>query len=133
MATPSVTTRIRSLAIVGSLGVFFASPVAAFADPSALGAPTIPAVFVGAPTNDDPNAGQFTVNFTSTGEYLGTGVAPEPPLTRDLTVSPVRPYRQARVAAPPTAREAASVNALFDGLAQQLKDSTVPRTASIQR
>jgi hypothetical protein len=71
--------------VLGALGAMAFVPAAASADPPAVGAPTIPAVFVGAPTNDNANAGAFTVNFASNGDYEGVGIAPEPPLVRDLT------------------------------------------------
>jgi hypothetical protein len=71
--------------VFGALCAMAFVPAAASADPPAVGAPTIPAVFVGAPTNDNPNAGAFTVNFASNGDYEGVGIAPEPPLVRDLT------------------------------------------------
>ena len=122
------TWTLSKTAALGALYAMAALPVAASADPPAVGAPTIPPVVVGAPTNDNPNAGQFSVDFDSTGAYQGIGTAPEPALTRDLT--PQTERRQAR-AVEPRAQERASVNHLFANLAQQLRDQAAPQAAAL--
>ena len=121
---------MRKSVMLGAVGAMLALPIAAQADPPAVGAPTIPPVFVGAPTNDNPNAGEFTVNFDSTG-YRGIGTSPEPPLTRDLTEDGSQPaYRQAgSVTVAPTTGEKTSVDRLFVGFAQQLRDLSAPQAA----
>ncbi|MBD5633085.1 MAG: hypothetical protein IAI49_01300 [Candidatus Eremiobacteraeota bacterium] len=118
---------MRTTTTLVALGVLSALPAAALADPPAVGAPTIPAVFTGAPTNDNPNAGEFTVNFDSDG-YRGIGSAPEPPLTRDMTPSTKRVFRQARANAP-SAGESRSVDGLFANLRRELRDDAGPQAA----
>jgi len=98
----------------------------ASADPPAVGAPAIPAVFVGAPTNDNPNAGQFTVNFASNGDYEGIGIAAEPPLVRDLTprvgIPQARAYR-------PSLEERANADRAIVHLKRQLRENAAPTAA----
>jgi hypothetical protein len=118
----------RIASTLGVLTALLAAPVAASADPPAVGAPTIPPVFVGAPTNDNPNAGQFQVNFDSSG-YRGIGIAPEPPLTRDLKPGTVRAYAQARPVATTTSGERSSVDSLFVGFRRELRTNASIETA----
>jgi hypothetical protein len=118
----------RIVPTLGVLTALLAAPVAASADPPAVGAPTIPPVFTGAPTNDNPNAGEFTVNFDSSG-YRGIGIAPEPPLTRDLTSTPVRVFAQARPVALTSAIERSSVDSLFVGFRRELRANAGDETA----
>ena len=119
---------IGKLTALGTLCGLVALPVMASADPPAVGAPSIPAVFVGAPTNDNPNAGQFTVNFASNGDYEGTGIAEPPASPRDLTVNPGRP--QGRVSATtPSATERASVDRIFARLRDELRGNAAPEAA----
>jgi len=123
------TTRTLSLlAALGALGALGSLPVAALADPPAVGAPVIPPVFVGAPTNDAPSAGQFTINFDNAGDYLGVGAPPEPPLTRDLTRPRVLVVRQARVTVPAETRDSASLSSMFAQFNRQLRDEATPRS-----
>jgi hypothetical protein len=98
------------------------------ADPPAVGAPGIPPVFVGTPTNDTPSAGQFTINFDNAGDYLGIGTAPEPPLTRDLTRPRILVVRQARVTVPAETRDSASLSSIFAQFDRQLRDEAKPRS-----
>ena len=99
-------------------------PLAANADPPAVGAPAIPAVFVGAPTNDNSNAGQFTVNFASNGNYEGVGIAAEPPLARDLTlrvgIPQARAYR-------PSLDERTNADRAIGHLKRQLHENALQR------
>jgi len=122
---------MRKTALMIALGAAAATPIAAKADP-AVGAPTIPPIFNGAPTNQDPRAGQFQVNFDSTGRYLGLGNAPEPPLTID--VKPVRERRQtvARGSAP-TLSEQAETDREFVVLRHDLQQLTTPVMALAPR
>ncbi len=130
MNASATRTSVRAIALAGSFGVLLVAPAAVLADPPAVGAPGIPPVFIGARTNDNPNAGQFTVNFASTGTYLGTGSPEDPPLTRDLTPSRSVEIRQARASAP---RQNAYVDRLFVSFKEQLRANAVPETASISR
>jgi hypothetical protein len=118
----------RIASTLGVLTALLAAPVAASADPPAVGAPTIPPVFVGAPTNDNPNAGEFTVNFDTSG-YRGIGIAPEPPLIRDLTPGPVRVFAQARPVAITSETERSSVDGLFVVFRRELRDNAANETA----
>jgi hypothetical protein len=118
----------RIASTLGVLTALLAAPVAASADPPAVGAPTIPPVFVGASTNDNPNAGEFTVNFDASG-YRGVGIAPEPPLTRDLTPAPVRVFTQARPVANTFSAERSSVDGLFVSFRRELRDNAMTETA----
>ena len=123
---------MRKAAMLAALGAAALAPAAAQADPPAVGAPGIPPVFVGAPTNQDPRAGQFAVSFDSTGRYLGIGTAPEPPLTID--VRPVAPRRQtAYSVGSPSAQERMATDRQFAGLTRQLRDLNTPRMAVLSR
>jgi hypothetical protein len=113
---------------LGALCAMAFVPAAASADPPAVGAPTIPAVFVGAPTNDNPNAGEFTINFASNGDYEGIGVAPEPALVRDLTPRVGLP--QARLYRP-SLEERASADRAIVRLKRQLRDNAAPQAAAL--
>jgi hypothetical protein len=118
----------RTFPLLAALGVLTTLPIAALADPPAVGAPGVPPVFVGAPTNDAPNAGQFTVNFDSAGDYLGIGTAPEPPLTIDLTRPRVLVVRQARITVPAATRDPASLAGIFAQFDRQLRDEAAPQS-----
>ncbi len=64
----------RTAALIAALSLAtLAAPPAAFADPPAVAAPTVPVPFAGAPHNDDPNAGQFTANFDDRVRFEGAG------------------------------------------------------------
>jgi hypothetical protein len=84
---------MRKTAMLAAIGAALSMPIAAFADPaagvwsgdSAAPVPHIPGTFAGSPTNDDPNAGQFTATFDATG-FVGVGRASEPGV---LEVTPV--------------------------------------------
>jgi hypothetical protein len=121
-------TRITT--ILGALGAMLALPAAALADPPAVGAPAIPPVFVGAPTNDNPSAGEFTVNFDSTGRYLGTGSAPDAPLAFDLKPDAAPAYRQARGNGP-TASEKRATDRLFVSFTRELRDEAAPSVSML--
>jgi hypothetical protein len=78
---------IQTTAIVAAIGLAVGMPLVASADSSsgvwsgdaAAPVPHIPSTFNGSPTNDDPNTGQFTMTFDSTGRLVAVGRAQEPP------------------------------------------------------
>ncbi len=72
-----------------------------FADPPAAVAPDAAVVFIGAPTTQGSQGGEFTLNFDDLGRFEGVGRAPDHPGPFNLTPEEAR--RQARVrAAEPT-------------------------------
>jgi hypothetical protein len=130
MDTKFARLNLAKTTAFGALCAMALAPALASADPPAVGAPTIPPVFVGAPTNDNPNAGQFTVNFASNGTYEGVGIAPEPPLVRDLTPRVGLP--QARLYRP-TTDERANADRVIGRLKRQLRDNAAPKAALLTR
>ena len=107
----------------------FAVPLAVLADPPAVTAPLLPAPFIGAPMNDDPNNGQFTVNFDDQGRYLGTGTAPVHYDNFDLT--PGRAVPQASTVRRVSRAETSAVNSVFASFQQQLKEVAAPDRATV--
>jgi hypothetical protein len=69
--------------------------------------PTLPPPFVGAPMNDNPRAGQFSLSFDTTGKLVRIGSAPVGADSRnypvfDLTPATARPpQNRARVVSAP--------------------------------
>jgi hypothetical protein len=128
MKTKYTRLNLAKTTALGALCAMAFVPVAASADPPAVGAPAVPAVFVGAPTNDNPSAGQFTVNFASNGDYEGIGIPAEPPLVRDLTprvgLPQARAYR-------PSLEERASTDRAIGHLKRQLRDNAAPQAAAL--
>ena len=112
------TLREATIAMA-ALAMIVAAPAAALADPPAVTVAPIPGPFVGAPTNTDPNAGQFTVNFDDQGRYLGTGRAPEHYGNVDLGHRPVREQRREQARTP--VQERAAVDGVFVSLERQLR------------
>lgn len=98
-----------------------AAPLAVLADPPAVGTPTLPAPFIGAPMNDDPNNGQFTVNFDDQGRYLGTGTAPEHLANFELSPATAPGRLQARSERRPALGERAAVNSVFSDFQERLR------------
>ena len=86
----------------------------------------MPAPFIGAPTNDNPDAGQFTVNFDDQGRYLGIGTAPEH--YGNFALSPGRATKQARPEARPT-KDSPAGNAVFSRFERRLRDVAAPEAA----
>lgn len=105
-----------------------ALPVAALADPPAATVAPIPGPFVGAPTNTDPNAGQFTVNFDDQGRYLGTGRAAEHYDNFDLGQGRVREQRRSQESN--SQQERQSVDGLFMSLGRQLQSLAASQTTA---
>ena len=105
-----------------------AVPVAALADPPAATVAAIPGPFVGAPTNTDPNAGQFTVNFDDRGNYLGTGRAPEHYANFDLGPGRVRQQGRSPETAP--TQERAAVDSVFVSFGRQLRSLATSQTTA---
>jgi hypothetical protein len=126
MDTKFVRSNLAKATALGALCAMAIVPVAASADPPAVGAPPIPAVFVGAPTNGNPSAGEFTVNFASNGNYESIGVPPEPPLVRDLT--PRVGFPQAR-AYRPSLDERTNADRAIVHLKRQLRENAAPTAA----
>jgi hypothetical protein len=124
METKIARSNLARTTALGALCAMAFVPLAANADPPAVGAPAIPAVFVGAPTNDNSNAGQFTVNFASNGNYEGVGIAAEPPLARDLTlrvgIPQARAYR-------PSLDERTNADRAIGHLKRQLHENALQR------
>jgi hypothetical protein len=98
----------------------FAAPVGAMADPPAVSAPTPPGPFIGAPTNDNPDNGQFSVNFDDQGRFEGIGTAPEHFASFDLTPGLAVP--QAGSQRPLTAHQKAALQVVFEKFARRLKE-----------
>ena len=104
-----------------------AAPVAAVADPPAVTAPLLPAPFIGAPMNDDPNNGQFTVNFDDQGRYLGTGTAPEHLANFNLSPATAPGRVQARTLRLQSAGERSAVNSVFANFQERLRVVSGPQ------
>jgi hypothetical protein len=102
-----------------------AAPLAVLADPPAVSAPLMPAPFIGAPTNDNPENGQFGLNFNDQGRFTGIGTAPEHLANFDLV--PAAAVPQARVARRP-AGERAAVDTLFVSFQDRLRVVANPGT-----
>ncbi len=98
-----------------------AAPLAVRADPPAVSAPLLPAPFIGAPMNDDPNNGQFSVNFDDQGRYLGTGTAPEHLANFDLSPATAPARLQARAERRPAIGELAALDAVFANFQERLR------------
>ncbi len=103
------------------------SPLAALADPPAAGVPAMPAPFIGAPTNDNPNNGQFGVNFDDRGRFTGIGSAPEHYASFDLT--PARERRQARANDAAGSAETPEAKMVFTAFTERLRDVASPQAA----
>lgn len=97
------------------------TPLAVLADPPAVMAPTLPAPFIGAPMNDNPNNGQFSVNFDDQGRYLGTGTAAEHLSNFDLSPATAPGHVQARVERRASSGEVAAVDTVFADFAVRLR------------
>lgn len=106
-------------------------PVYALADPPAVTAPTLPAPFIGAPMNDNPNNGQFGLNFDDQGRFLGVGSAPEHYDNFDLTPGRARP--QASEHRRVSRRETEAANTVFAGFTQQLREVAAPAAIGVSR
>jgi hypothetical protein len=130
MKTKFARLNLAKTTALGALCAVAFAPLPASADPPAVGAPTIPAVFVGAPTNDNPSAGEFTVNFASNGDYEGIGIPAEPPLVRDLMprvgIPQARAYR-------PSLDERTNSDREIRHLKRQLRDNAAPQAALTKR
>ena len=109
-------SRLQTTAIAAALALAAATPLAATADGSAgvwsgdgaAPVPHIPGTFAGAPTNDDPSAGQFSVAFDTTGHFVRIGRVDEP--RSPIAVVPDRERRQAAFT---SGRESAASAATF--------------------
>ncbi len=121
--------KMQGLAMIAVLGGLAAAPLAAAADPPAVAAPGIPAPFIGAPTNDNPNAGQFTVNFDDQGRYLGIGTAPEH--YDNFALTPGRASKQARPASHAALKDSSSSKAVFTSFQRRLRDVVAPEAAMV--
>ena len=114
-----------------------AAPLAVLADPPAVSAPMLPAPFIGAPTNDNPNNGQFSVNFDDQGRYRGTGTAPEHLASFDLSPATGPGHVQARVERRLPAGEEAAVNTVFADFQERLRvvssEQTQPQFVGVTR
>jgi hypothetical protein len=128
MDTTLFRLNLAKTTALGALCAMASVPVGANADPPAVGAPAVPAVFVGAPTNDSTSAGEFVVNFASNGTYERVGIPPEPALVLDLTPRVGLP--QAR-AYPPSLDERASADRAIVHLKRQLRENQQPTAASL--
>lgn len=116
MRTSSIVRSLVAAAATSTLSL--GSVAVAFADPPAVGAPIAPGPFVGAPTTQNQFGGEETVNFTSTGRFIGVGRAPEHYSNFDLGERNVQ--QQARLRH--TSRiERKIVNDQFAGFAEQLQ------------
>lgn len=62
---------IKSLVAVAGSAVTLGAPSVVFAQVT----PTLPPPFVGAPMNDNPRAGQFSLSFDTTGKLVRIGSA----------------------------------------------------------
>jgi hypothetical protein len=109
--------KMRAVTMFAALASVAITPVAVMADPPAASVPLMPGPFIGAPTNDNPSDGQFTVNFDDQGRYLGTGTAPEHYASFDL--APVRGVPQAGSR---NVRSEAAAQVVFAAFAQRLRE-----------
>ncbi|MBD5654196.1 MAG: hypothetical protein IAI50_03320 [Candidatus Eremiobacteraeota bacterium] len=81
------TRWIKNTTMLAAMGMAFGLPLAASADSSsgvwsgdaAAPVPHIPGTFANSPTNDDPNTGQFSATFDTTGRLIQVGRSAEPP------------------------------------------------------
>ncbi len=113
-----------------ALTVAVGMPLTALADPPAVSAPTMPAPFIGAPTNDNPESGQFSLNFDDQGRFLGSGTAPEH--FADFNLSPERARAQARLTNGLPAGEASANSTVFTAFAQRLKDIAASQAVAVR-
>ena len=97
-----------------------AIPAVALGNPPAVGAPAIPGPFVGAPTNDDPNAGQFSVDVTN----RHVGRAPE--RFGRLVASARYGRRQARASAEPSVAQRRAIDRVFVTFSARFEDDREP-------
>ncbi len=119
-------TRAATL-IVALTAAACAVPLAAQADPPAAAVPIPPVPFAGAPSNQDPNAGQFTLNFDDGGRFLGTGRPAEHYANFALGQTGVE--RSQAGNAPTREVEKRAVNRLFVRFADRLRSVSNPPTA----
>ncbi len=119
-ATMTTMSFSRSLAFAAVASIAtFAGPIAALADPPAVGAPIIPGPFIGAPTTQNQYGGEETVNFSGDGHFEGVGRAHEHYANFD--VSPRRYKPQASNRKRLSRADRAITNDEFTSFDQQLQ------------
>ena len=125
--TRARSDQMRGIMLMAVAAAAVAVPMAVLADPPAVTAPMMPAVFNGAPRNDNPDNGQFSVNFDDQGRYLGTGTAPQH--LGDFDLAPARAIRQASAVSRPSEARQSAVNAVFVTFQQRLRENRLARRA----
>jgi len=110
----------RSLAFAAAASIAtLAGPVAALANPPAVGAPIIPGPFVGAPTTQNQYGGEATVNFAGDGRFEGVGRPAEHYSNFDIQPRAFKPQASNRKRVSRTER--AITNDEFTSFDQQLQ------------